>query len=80
MRPRRRHADGHRHAAADFLHHGVHHTTALLVGEPVGLARDPEDGDAGDAAAEHGVHQPRQALDVERAVVEERRGQDVEDA
>jgi hypothetical protein len=69
-----------RHAATGLLDHRLHHAAALLVGEPVGLARDPEDGDAGDAAAEHGVHQPRQALDVERAVVEERRGQDVEDA
>jgi len=73
-------AHRHRHAAAHLLHDGLHHAAALLVGETMGLARDAEDGEAGDAGGERALDEARQALGVEGAVVAERGGEDVEDA
>jgi len=74
------HSHRNRHAAAHLLDHGLHHAAPLLVGEPVGFARDAQDGEAGDAGGERALDQARQALGVEGAVVAERGGEDVEDA
>ena len=53
---------------------------ALVVGQLGRLAEDAQDGHAVDAAAGHEPGQRRQARLVERAVVEERRRDDVPDA
>ena len=68
------------HAAAHLLDHRLHHPAALLVGEAVRLARDAEDGEAVDAGGERGLDQAGEARHVERAVLAERRREDVEDA
>jgi hypothetical protein len=73
-------ADRHRRPTPRLLHHDLDHAAALLVGEPMRLARDAEDGEAGHAGGQGGLDQPGEAFDVEGAVLAERSREDVEDA
>ena len=75
-----RDSDRDRHVAGDRLDHPFDDASPLLVGETVRLARDAEDRQPVHPGGEHRLDEPRQALDVEGAVVGERGRQDVKDA